>query len=560
MRVLAEIYASVWAIRPEALAAIVAIADRDDVAKEFVAAAMHYTEAEQRAAIERFDRQTVAQRTGTPVDRTNGLLRRGSTAVLPIKGPIVRYGSLFSSMSGAGATVETLAKDLTRAIEDDSFASILLDVDSPGGEASGIGELADMIYAARGMKPIVAYVSDLGASAGYWLASAAEEIVMAPTAAVGSIGCVMAVRDPSATKRSTIEFVSSASPHKRPDPLTESGRAQIQGLVDSLGDLFVQAVAQYRDVPTSKVLGEFGGGGLRVGQDAVDAGMADRLGTFEGTLRELAERTKPVPLPRKAAASTPPAPEPVAAREGERTPPIAASAAGRQDPSPGLAGLGAHMNGFMERLRALVAEADVPDGSADLEAALVTSNLTGTETRSAPTPAPTPTGAPIRAGDDTLSPEVRERLSRLEQENSRFAAENSRLRTARIQEKARAFADDQQRSLRALGPEIDSIVAIYSLLAQDDEIHGPVAIADGTQVLRVTYLANLFAARPSRKDLTDDVLGGVVTHVFEDRARSARERDPNAEPDATRMAELLARTEQGQEVLKALSASVAANR
>jgi ClpP class serine protease len=189
--------------------------------------------------------------------------------------------------------------------------AILLHVDSPGGEVTGIHEFGELIHQARGVKPVWAYVEGLGASAAYWLSSAAEEIVADPTAALGSIGVVMTVRDPSKTKAADIEIVSSQSPRKRPDPTTEGGRAQLQGVVDDLAGVFVATVARNRAVSEETVLAEFGGGGLFVGRSAVAAGLADRIGTFEETLAELAAAVAAAPStprPRRttvAAATTP---------------------------------------------------------------------------------------------------------------------------------------------------------------------------------------------------------------------------------------------------------------
>jgi hypothetical protein len=104
---------------------------------------------------------------------------------------------------------------------------------------------------------------------------------------------------------SMIEFVSSQSPHKRPDPSTEAGKAQIQATADDLADVFVDAVAANRGVSRDAVLSDFGRGGSLVGSKAVAAGMADRVGSLEQVIAELARgetpgRTVPKPAPRAA--------------------------------------------------------------------------------------------------------------------------------------------------------------------------------------------------------------------------------------------------------------------
>jgi hypothetical protein len=89
-----------------------------------------------------------------------------------------------------------------------------------------------------------------------------------------------------------IEIVSSQSPKKRPDPATEEGRAQVQEMLDDLAAVFIEDVARFRAVSEETVLSDFGRGGVLVGARAVTAGLADGLGSFEGVLAELCERTQ----------------------------------------------------------------------------------------------------------------------------------------------------------------------------------------------------------------------------------------------------------------------------
>lgn len=265
-----------WAIRPEALQSMLAIAARAEISPDVVAAAM--TGGSPAA---------VAARLGRPLDNTHAVTNRDGVAVIPIDGPIFRRAGLFAEISGAVST-DTLATDLQTALSDPAVSAIALEIDSPGGEVAGTAELAEMIRAATAQKPVWAYVDHLGCSAAYWLAAAADRIVVAPTAILGSIGVVLAVSDPAQTKSRDIEFVSSQSPKKRADVSTEGGRAQVQSLVDSLGDVFVADVAKYRGVSTDTVLADFGQGDVFVGQAAVTAKLADAVGSFEQVLTDLA--------------------------------------------------------------------------------------------------------------------------------------------------------------------------------------------------------------------------------------------------------------------------------
>lgn len=254
-----------WAIQPAMLQTIAAIARRDGESVEAVEA-----------------------RLGRPLQNARSVSVRNGVAVVPVTGPVFRYANLFTSISGA-TSLDVLARDFTAAIDDIQVKSIVLTIDSPGGQANGIAELAQMI--SRSSKPVVAYVDGIAASAAYWLASAAGEIVLSKTAEVGSIGAVVAI-DAARSKGGPIEIVSGQSPKKRPDITTDDGRAQIQARVDRLAQVFIDDVAQYRGVTVDKVLADFGQGDVRMGSDAVALGMADRISTLEEVIAELAGKQR----------------------------------------------------------------------------------------------------------------------------------------------------------------------------------------------------------------------------------------------------------------------------
>ena len=241
----------------------------------------------------------IAQRTHEPdftavaqaqPDRSKGVRDTyGSVAVINAIGPIFRYANLFTAISGA-TSIQELAEEFSSAVKDPSITAIVLNVDSPGGEVAGTSELSKAVYAARGSKPIVAYVDDYAASAAYWIASAADRIVASPTARLGSIGVLATVtrKDPEPGAKS-YEFVSSVSPKKTLGPDTEQGRAEIQGAVDDLANVFVADVARNRGVSTEKVLADFGQGGLMIASKAVAAGLADSVGSFDELIGSIAK-------------------------------------------------------------------------------------------------------------------------------------------------------------------------------------------------------------------------------------------------------------------------------
>jgi capsid assembly protease len=167
-------------------------------------------------------------------------------------------------------------------------------VDSPGGQVSGIDELSKQIFDARGSKPVVAVANHLAASAAYWIATAADELVVSPSAEVGSIG-VFAAHEQlpntiEGTDGSVVTLISvgkyktEMSPY---EPLTKEARASIyERVADHYGD-FIRAVARNRGVKPDDVRNGFGEGRIVGAKQAVSLGMADRVATLEETIQRL---------------------------------------------------------------------------------------------------------------------------------------------------------------------------------------------------------------------------------------------------------------------------------
>ena len=123
---------------------------------------------------------------------------RGSKAVVPIHGPIFSRPNILTEWLGIGMVLGNITGDIQSLLENPDIESIILDIDSPGGTVTGINEASNFIKVASEKKPITAYVGGVGASAAYWLASAANEIVLDATSRVGSIGVVVAYPSPQA--------------------------------------------------------------------------------------------------------------------------------------------------------------------------------------------------------------------------------------------------------------------------------------------------------------------------------------------------------------------------
>ncbi len=216
----------------------------------------------------------------------------GAIAVLPLHGPIAQRMNLMTAVSG-GTSTEVFGNQFRAAVAEPGIKAIVIDVDSPGGSVSGVDELATDIFKARGQKPVVAVADSIMASAAYYIAAAADEIVATPSGFVGSIGTVLAHIDISGQeeKEGVKTTLISAGKFKTEantfEPLSDEARESLQEIVDGAHDLFVKSVARSRGVSVAAVRNGFGEGRLVSAKKAVELGMADRVGTLRETLKRL---------------------------------------------------------------------------------------------------------------------------------------------------------------------------------------------------------------------------------------------------------------------------------
>lgn len=218
----------------------------------------------------------------------------GDVAVLDVTGVILQsdsYLNRFYSEYLGGCITERLSVQFTDAMRDTAISSILLRVNSPGGEAAGMDSFSEKIFKARGSKPIVAHVDGLNCSGAYFFSSACDSIFSTRDSTHGNIGTVCSIYNVDAALEKAgieeIEIVSNVSPNKRPNETTTEGRALYQEWIDALGQSFVDAVARNRGISSADVVSNYGQGWVKVGNDALNAGMIDGLGSLEDVLRSL---------------------------------------------------------------------------------------------------------------------------------------------------------------------------------------------------------------------------------------------------------------------------------
>ena len=237
--------------------------------------------------------EVVSAKLGRELDNSYVTEIREGAAVIPVVGPLFRYANIFTAISGA-SSYEVLAKDFTSALENPDVHSIILDIDSPGGEVNGCAEFASMIFEARGKKPIIAYASGDAASGAYWIASACDQIIASETSMLGSIGVVAVYR--GSKDESVLEIVSSQSPYKRLDPSSKDGKSRLQSRIDDLATVFIESIAKHRGVDPPTVIKNFGGGDVFIGKNAINSGLADDIGSLEQIINENSNNQNPAKL------------------------------------------------------------------------------------------------------------------------------------------------------------------------------------------------------------------------------------------------------------------------
>ena len=210
-------------------------------------------------------------------------------AVIPIHGTLVKRVLGMEAASGL-TSYGGIAQEIDAALADPLVQGILLDIDSPGGEASGSFELARQIRHAATQKPVWAVANDAAYSAAYALAASAQRLIVTETGGVGSIGVIALHIDQSAkdaqegyryTAVTAGAHKNDFSPHH---PLSDAAKAELQTEVDRLYGLFVEHVAAMRSLDADAVRATEAG--LYFGANAITAGLADAVSSFETALAD----------------------------------------------------------------------------------------------------------------------------------------------------------------------------------------------------------------------------------------------------------------------------------
>ena len=227
-------------------------------------------------------------------------------AIIPIRGELVSRVSGLKPYSGL-VGYNQISRMVKEAMNDDEVERLVLDIDSPGGEVSGLFDTVDEIFELRGQKPMISVVDDGAYSAAYALASATDRIIVPRTGGVGSIGTIAVHCDMSgAMKKAGYKAtIVHAGKHKKDfnrfEPLTKQALERLQKLVDSDYALLVNTVARNRGMEAEAIRATEA---LTYdGQEGVDIGLADEVSSMKGILGRT-DFVMPTPIETEQEANT----------------------------------------------------------------------------------------------------------------------------------------------------------------------------------------------------------------------------------------------------------------
>lgn len=221
----------------------------------------------------------------------------GNIAIVPVTGTLVhKLGSLrpYSGMTG----YDGIRQSYLTAQADPDVKAIACLYDTGGGEVAGCADLYETMLELRGNKPVWSILSESAYSAGYWLASTGDKVIVPRTGGTGSIGIICMHVDMSKALTSSglkVTFITSDGADRKTDghseiPLSEEALAAFKADIDAMGEIFYDSVARARGLTVDQVRGFKAG--TFMGASGVTAGLADAVmapdAAFAALLAEIA--------------------------------------------------------------------------------------------------------------------------------------------------------------------------------------------------------------------------------------------------------------------------------
>ncbi len=212
------------------------------------------------------------------------LVSRDRIAVLPV------YGVIESDAA--------FMKNLVEFRDDESVRGFVIEIRSPGGLAGTAQSMYSELARLRDSddRPVVAWIGEVGASGGYYVALGADSILALPSSITGSIGVIMEFPNAEELLRKAgvgLEVVKSGELKDMGSPvrdITEEERRVLQELVDDVYEQFVSAVSENRGMERASVLA-LSDGRVMSGARAAELGLVDRTATLAETLNMVGRMT-----------------------------------------------------------------------------------------------------------------------------------------------------------------------------------------------------------------------------------------------------------------------------
>jgi protease IV len=216
--------------------------------------------------------------------------KNGNVAVIPIKGIIAseNYGMFGQEVSDSQTIVEFIEK----ADRNPNIEGIIFEINSPGGSPVATEEISNAIK--RTNKTTVAWIREMGASAGYWVATSCDKIVASKMSVTGSIGARLSYMEFSGLLKDyniTYQRLIAGKYKDVGDPFTTLGiqeKKLLQDYLDRLHDYFISAVAENRGLSEEEVR-KVATGMFYLGSEAKELGLIDVLGGKEEAVNIIEE-------------------------------------------------------------------------------------------------------------------------------------------------------------------------------------------------------------------------------------------------------------------------------
>jgi protease-4 len=207
---------------------------------------------------------------------------------------LIELSGLISSQSDGGLVeqpnlVSRLKEELSRASEDPKVSAVVLRINSPGGTvtASDIMHHEIRLFREKRKVPVIASIMDIGASGGYYIAVAADKIVVHPSTVTGSIGVIMLSMNAHGLLEKIglqARAVTSGPKKDMGSPfraMTEEERAIFQSVIDSFYDRFLLVVQEGRPNLTAEQVRKLADGRIYSGDQAKAFGLVDAIGYLD---------------------------------------------------------------------------------------------------------------------------------------------------------------------------------------------------------------------------------------------------------------------------------------